>query len=284
MTPKKTILALSVLLLFGCSGGGPRSDSGTAATAMVDAPSKKTTTQAIERKIIYSGDLDLVCDNLDSASSKLEAQVKAFNGYVGSATRATATGEVRTATWEIRVPSANFSAFLKAMGSVGDVRSSSVKADDVSEEYYDAQAHLRNKQVEENRLLDLLKRDSGNLSNILTVEKELSRVRGEVEEIQGRLRFLDNQTQYSTLTVKIEEIADFSPASPNLNTEVGRTFVSSAISLEIVLRGLLLAIVALVPWLIPIGACVVLVRWLSRRFFRTRGMMKPPIQVNNGED
>jgi len=161
MTPKQTILALSILLLSGCGSVGPRSESGTAATAMVDAPNQKMSTQAIERKIIYTGDLDLVCDNLDSATSKLEAQVKAFNGYIGSATRATATGEVRTATWEIRVPSTNFSAFLKAIGSVGDVRSSSVKADDVSEEYYDAQAHLRNKQVEESRLLDLLKRDSG---------------------------------------------------------------------------------------------------------------------------
>jgi len=251
---------------------------------MVQAPDKKVTNQAIEPKIIYTGDLDLVSDNLDSASSKLEAQVKRFNGYLGSSTRATATGEVRAATWEIRVPSGNFSAFLTAVGSVGDVRSSSVKADDVSEKYYDAQTHLRNEQVEENQLLDLLKRDSKSLSNILTVETEVSRVRGKIEEIQGRLRLLDNQTQYSTLTVKIEEIADFSPASPNLKTEVGRTFMSSVVNLELQLRGLLLAIVAVIPWLIPVGILVLIGRWVMRRFPLTKVEAKPLGEEKTGDN
>ena len=72
-------------------------------------------------------------------------------------------------------------------------------------------ARIKNKQVEEQRLQDLLKKATGKLSEILQVEKELSRVRGEIEQLQGRIRVLANLSSLTTITLTMREIKDYVP-------------------------------------------------------------------------
>ena len=81
----------------------------------------------------------------------------------------------------------------------------------MSEEYFDLDARQAAKKVEETRLLKHLADSTGKLDEILAVERELSRVRSEIERMQGRLRALSNLTTLATVTINVSEIKDYVP-------------------------------------------------------------------------
>ncbi len=257
------------LLLAGCGGGAdgmssaPRSKnvitemSADAGVMKGKAAPSEESVPAMPRKIIYTGSVALRTDDLDAAEKKLEAMVKQFNGYLGSASRSGTKGSQRSGSWTIRIPSTGYGSFVKAIATIGELESSSQEAQDVSEEFYDVQARLKNKKVEEARLVELLQKATGKLTEVLQVEKELSRIREEIEQIEGRLRFLTNQTDLSTITVTINEVKEFRPAGPpSLSTDVQRTFSESIGQMGDAARGLLLLVIALLPWAVLPGLVV----------------------------
>lgn len=231
--------------------------------------------KAAPRKIIFTGVVLVDCDNLDRTSAKLEAMVRAFNGYVGNAAMDMEKGDARTSTWTLRVPSSQFSACMKAAEGLGELRKSTRTGQDVSEEFYDSQARLKNKRVEEARLIELLKNATGKLSEILTVENEIARVREEIEVIEGRLHYLSNMTDLSTITVTAREVKTFAPVTePTLGTKVGRSFATSLTGLGETATAVLLATVAFLPWAVPL----LLLLWLGWKIVgrRVRTALLPP--------
>jgi len=217
---------------------------------------------AFPRKIIYTGDLRVVCEDLDVATEKLESRIKEFGAYISNANKTGSRGSTRESSWTIRIPAERFDSFIKFAVTIGELQSNNRQAQDVSEEFYDVAARLKNKKIEEQRLVELLKNATGKLSEVLTVEKELSRVREEIERIEGRLRFLTNQTDLSTITVTIQEVKNFQPEGPpNLKTQVARSFEGSIEVMKNLGIGILLFLVAIAPWIIPFG----LVAWFIVR-------------------
>jgi hypothetical protein len=90
------------------------------------------------------------------------------------------------------------------------------------------------------------------------VERELSRVRGEIEQMQGRIRFLANVTSLSTVTIQATELKDYTPpVSPTFGTEIVRTFRFSVARLTEFGKAVVLALVAVAPWL-PVALVVAL--------------------------
>ena len=285
------ILAIG-LSLFGCSGGadkqlssrGGHADSSSETVGLEAGAMAKDSTvladgkvknkqAAMPRKIIYTGDVHLACENLDTAAKKLESRIKSFGGYVSSGNRSGNRGSIREATWTIRLPADQFDSFINYTVSLGELQSNTRQAQDVSEEFYDVAARLKNKKVEEARLVELLKHATGKLGEILTVEKELTRVREEAEQIEGRLRFLENQTDLSTLTVTIQEVKNFQPEGPpNVTTQVSRSFSSSIDAMKQLGIGLLLVVVAILPWALPI----LIVLWIVVQ--RRRKLAKPILE------
>lgn len=271
----------AALLLAGCGAQGDGSMAQRSATAPMaemakpeaaggaamasDAPAPAPQ-KAMPRKIVYTAEMNLVTDDLDKAGAALEAKVKVAGGYVGNASRSGVRGEARTATWTIRVPADRYDSFVAGLPTLGELESSSRKADDVSEEFYDVAARLKNKKVEEARLVDLLQKATGRLTEVLTVEKELSRVREEVERIEGRLRFLTNQTDLATVTVTLREVKNYVPEGPpTLATRLSRSWSGSIDAMKEFAIGLLVAGVAILPWILPLGLVIwVLVRLLKK--------------------
>ena len=90
--------------------------------------------------------------------------------------------------WKIRVPVDQFESFVQKVVALGELERTLRTSQDVTEEYYDIEARIKNKKVEEERLLKHLEKSTGKLEEILAVEREISRVRGEVERLQGRLQ------------------------------------------------------------------------------------------------
>jgi hypothetical protein len=132
------------------------------------------------------------------------------------------------------------------------------------------EARIRNKQQEEERLLKLLAEATGKLEEVLAVERELSRVRGEIEQAQGRMRMLKDVTELTTVTVTVTEIKDYVPdEAPTYVTRVRRAFMSSTVAVVATAQVLSLVAVALVPWL-PAPLLLVLAVLTLRRLRRRR--------------
>ncbi len=234
------------------------------------------------RKIIFTGNVTVVCEDLDAAAERLEREIARFGAYIGDANRSGSRGTTREGTWTIRVPSDRFDAFLKFLPMLGEFQSATRQAQDVSEEFYDATARVKNKRVEEVRLVELLKRVAGNLDQILRVEKELSRIREEIESIEGRLRYLENLTALSSVTITLREVKNFKPEGPpTFATRVNRTWTGSLEALAEFGTAVVLLIVGLAPWAVPalvVGAVALAVTRRNRR--RRVAVAAPPVHAD----
>ena len=251
-----------------------RADGDTASPAPAAAPvaaeePKDAVPPGQPRKIVYNARVDLVVENLSTVVDDLTRLIKTYGGYVAETDISGSAGGQRRGMWKVRVPVERFDAFLGAVTKLGELQQNHVDSQDVTEEFYDIEARIANKQQEEKRLLKHLGDSTGNLEDILTVEREISRVRGEIEQSQGRLRYLANVSELSTVTVTASELRDYTPPmSPAFSTQIGRTFFNSVELLVDLGKGLVLLVVAGLPWL-PVVALIAWPLWrLARRVTR----------------
>jgi hypothetical protein len=221
----------------------------------IDGENSKTS--SLERKIIYSAKVELVVEDFHGMADKVAALVKRFDAYVAGSNLAGTTGETRRGSWKVRVPTARFDEFIAAAKGLGELQSAGTTSKDVSEEYYDVDARIRNKTKEEERLLKLLEERPGKLEDVIAIERELSRVRGELEHMQGRMRVLADLTALTTVELAITEVHDYKPLeAATLATRLRRTFEDSLETLGATGANLLVVLAAIVPWL-PLVALAV---------------------------
>jgi Domain of unknown function (DUF4349) len=235
---------------------------------------------AIDRKIIRTADLRVIVDDFGGAEQGLRKIIAGCkNCYVASAEVGGSAGAPRQGRWKVRVPVAEFDTFLDAVAGLGVPERNSVDSQDVTEEYYDLDTRVKNKKVEEQRLLKHLEKSTGKLEDILAVEREISRVRGEIEQQEGRLRLLANLTALTTVTITIQEIKNYvPPQTPTFTATIGETFTGSVDVLIAFGKRLVLVAAALTPWL-PLLIIIGLAVWLSlRRSSRRSPALHPPAQ------
>ena len=226
---------------------------------------------ALPRKIIYNAKVTVVVESVAALSDQLAKLVKEAGGYVSETDQSSYTHVQRTASWTIRVPVDRFDGFLAAVNRLGEVQQSRLDSQDVTQEFYDIEARIKNKQEEEKRLLKHLADSTGKLDEILAVERELSRVRGEIETMQGRIRFLASSSDLSTLTITATEVESFTPlVHPTFGTEIARTFSHSVEGLVDFGKGIILATVSIAPWL-PLVVLVALLMVVVGRGLVRRG-------------
>src|SRR5207237_4842460 len=94
---------------------------------------------------------------------------------------------------------------LQKVRGLGELKNQTLGTEDVTKAYFDTDARLKNTHVMEQRLIDMLKTKTGKVSDLLQVEKELGRVREEIEKMQGELKYWDSQVQFATVTISLAE-------------------------------------------------------------------------------
>ncbi|RYG68698.1 DUF4349 domain-containing protein [bacterium] len=286
-------ILMGLLALAGCgsqmsSGSDPSSESLSASAPASAADSAATSLQksgknvsesttstssliesasAVPRKIIYNATVTLIAESFATTQRELITLVKSNGGYVAETNVDGTPGTPRKGTWKVRIPASRFETFLGAVSKLGELQSTETDSQDVTAEFYDLQARISNKQVEEKRLIQHLQRSTAKLSDILQVERELSRVRGEIEEMQGRLRLLANMTSLSTVTVSLQEVKGYVPPKPTgFGSEVGRTLEASLDGMKQVGKALVLVFVGIFPWVIAFVIVGVPVWLVLKRF------------------
>ncbi len=155
--------------------------------------------------LIRHGQANVEVRHVDDVVNKVRQTAAQLGGFVANTSLRSGKDEQRAATLEVRVPTAQFDALLAALNSFGKVETVSATVQDVGEEYVDLGAREANLRRVEARLVEMLASRTGKLSDVLTVEQELRRVREEIERYDARLKYLERRTAYSSLDVSLHE-------------------------------------------------------------------------------
>lgn len=164
-----------------------------------------------DAKIVYTATLSLVVDDFAFFADALRTATRAADGYVTGSSQSVTSGRTPSGQWTLRVPAGSYGGLLASLGGLGVVESQSENAQDVTEKYIDLSARKTNLERLEARITELLEVRNGKLEEVLDVERELARVRTNVERIAGQLRYLENRVAWSTITVNAREERDYEP-------------------------------------------------------------------------
>jgi anti-sigma factor RsiW len=157
------------------------------------------------RKLIRNATVKLEIVSFDNAVQKITAFANEEHGYVATTdSEKQANGKLRGQV-VVKVLPENLDRFLQKIRSLGELKNQTLGTEDVTRAYFDTDARLKNAHVMEQRLIDMLKAKTGKVSDLLQVEKELGRVREEIEKMQGELKYWDSQVQFGTVTISLAE-------------------------------------------------------------------------------
>jgi len=175
----------------------------------------------VEIKLIKTGTLEFETSDLGSTYQRIRNAAQTNAGFVSNESTANEYDRI-VQHLTIRVPSRNFDQLVTAISKgVKHFDTKNIEAVDVTEEFVDAEARLKTKKQVEQRYQDLLKR-ANKISEILEIEKQIGELRAEIESIEGRLRYLSNRVDYSTLDIRFyKKVAEHRVVEEN---RFGRAF------------------------------------------------------------
>jgi hypothetical protein len=168
-------------------------------------PGETPAPELANRKLIRNATVELEIASFDDAVQKITAFAKEERGYVATTdSQKQANGKLRGEV-VVKVLPENLDRFLQKIRGLGELKNQTLGTEDVTKAYFDTDARLKNARVMEQRLIDMMKTKTGKVSDLLQVEKELGRVREEIEKMQGELKYWDSQVQFATVTISLAE-------------------------------------------------------------------------------
>lgn len=204
------------------------------------------------RKWVITMNIDAETEDLDNALEAINAQILALNGYIEDQYIRNGnyySSSSRTATLTVRIPAEHVDAFVQEVSGCTHVVTSSRTVTDITLSYTDTETRIEALRAEEARLLELMGM-AENMDDLLTIEARLTEVRYELERYSSQLRRFDNQVDYATITLDIDEVRKYTPAEPPTFWEqIGSGFVQSLKDLVQNLSDILIFIIVNLPHL-----------------------------------
>ena len=216
--------------------------------------------------LIKNATVTIECDDARTATNTLVTSLQTAGAYVSNLNEFVDNLGRRTVTLQVRVPADKFDQSMTSLDALGRILNKQVSTQDVTEEYVDTDSRVRNLKKTEERLLDHLNRAAA-LEDILRVESELTRVREQIEQMDGRLRYLKNRVSFSTISVTIQEKPKAEPIVPPQSFSTAKEFSEAARSLVSFLQGLWSLTIWVIVWL-PIYGAIAAAIYLKYRVLR----------------
>ncbi len=277
------LLSLGLVVSLGCGGEAKKTFStgeakpSTKGELAADAPAVKQARggendkaapekrQFAERKIIYTAHLSVIVDDLTTAEEALLGFVKRHDGLVASSAITGTAGTPRSGRWRVRIPPGRLQEFVRAVVGLGVPENNTLDSEDVTDQYYDLDASIKNYRAEEDALRKLMEKAGDKMENVVAVRRELAALREKIDRLEGQLRRLVNLTALTTVHITFREVKDYvPPEAPTFDNRISRTWANSVQALVEFGKGSVLFAVALGPWL-PLLLVAVVPLWLLLR-------------------
>jgi len=221
-----------------------------------------------DRYLIRNARLDLEAEDAETAALKITEAVQATGGYVSGLSKSVDGLGRPFINLTIRVPANQLDQNLDLLKSLGRVLNEQMTTEDVTEEYVDLEARIRNLKRTEERLLDHLGK-ALLIDSTLKIEQELTRVREQLERFEGRVRFLGHRVRYSTIEINIAQKPKAEPLAPVATFSSARVLAEAVRSLIEFCRTIWTKIIWLGVWS-PVWALGLVVALLICRRLRRR--------------
>ena len=299
-------LALLAALLTGCGSAGKSAvsyDSGMVEYAASDeaamAPAEGaaiknsaadtgSTQLPQNRKWIVTVNLTAETDDLDALRSALDEKTAALNGYVED--QSVYNGSIydsgrryRSANLTVRIPADSIDAFLQDVGGLANIVRQNKSIEDVTLSYVATESRLKALETEEARLLELLSQ-AENMTDLLEIEARLSEVRSELENYASQKRLYDNQIDYATIYIAIEEVQEYTPTEePSLWERIRDGFKDNLEGVGEGLLDVLVWFIVSIPTLVVLAVVVLILVLIVRRIRRRRKAKKAAKQQKTEE-
>lgn len=259
----------------GGGGGGAKTDPSTSGIkdlnfSLNQATSSQENSIPADRKIIRDAKLGIESDRPEELQQRISAIAQNKGGFVIASEQSNSDPKLRSydiVEMSVRVPTEKFTETIDEIKTgPGRVIAEVIKGQDVTEEFIDIDARLRAKKALEQQFLEIMKR-ADTVEDALSVQSELSEVRSEIEKIEGRLRFIENQSSLSTISVRIQTPAVFAAETAGFLDRLAESFGDGAgVAVNFVL-GLVTFVVGILPFALFVGLPGY---FLARSIFRRR--------------
>ena len=229
------------------------------------------------RKLIRTVSLSLETKEFDSVLTNLSTKTTELGGYIETSSvngNSYSHHSTRYASYVIRIPADKLNEFVEVVSELGNVTQKNESVEDVTLRYIDVESHKKALETERERLLELLSK-AENMEEILTIESKLSDIRYEIENYESQLKTMDNQIDYSTVSVYVDEVERVTDTGEKgFFEEIKERFGNSLYVVARGIRGLVIGILGSLPILIVCGGVIAVVVIVVRKILKKRNMRK----------
>ncbi len=252
----------------------PSAASGDAAPSPAPAPDASGSTESNSPLIARSASFVIVAKDVAAARPALDAILAKYHGYAADMTVSTPADDAPSLKASLRIPVANLAAAMKDLRGLGRVASEEESGEDVTQQHADLDQRLKTARDTEDRLRAILQQRTGNVSDVLQVEEEIARVRGDIESMDADQTNLQHRVDFASIDLSIAAEPGPVPGSAPLYLRVRKAFADGYRNAAGTVVGIFLFLVAYgLTILIWIAILAMPVALLRRRYRRMRAKL-----------
>lgn len=221
-----------------------------------------------EQKIIYNSEILIVLDDLKKFSTSIGVKTREYNGII----QQEEIMESDSVT-VVRIPTEKFNQFIDYVESLANIKNKRISTKNITDAYVDNDSRLKNLKAQESQTLEIFKR-AGSIEEILKVQNELFRIRGEIEALEGRKKLWDNQIEYATITITAQKLQGVSNNSSGILSanefakSIRKGFVNSIFGILLFLQRLIIFVLSNIIWIVVLIVAGMFIYKNRNRFFR----------------
>ncbi len=240
-------------------------EAGSSASGGAEMPEAQDT----NRKLIKNVNITVETEEFDTCIANINTRISALGGYVEESYTYNGSNygkskEIKNATMTVRIPAVNLDAFLNNIAEFTNITSKNYSVTDVTLQYVDTEARRDSIKTQHQRLLDFMEQ-AETVEDIIALESRISDLEYELDSAERQLRSYDNQVDYSTVYLDINEVERYTPTAPKSRwQEMGEGFVESMYDAIDNLLDFFVGLVVILPHLIVLGIFVLIIVLIVR--------------------
>jgi len=258
-------LSYGVSTGLGGSAGSTKSISNDARVQTPQSAPTSDSSLTTERLIIKTGSLSIVVKDVSEVVKQIAKYAENNGGFVITS-EISKRGDIPYGSISVRIPADKFEQGVGDVKGLGEVKSENVNGQDVTEEYVDLDAQIINLRATEKQFLNIMQR-AEKIEDILAVQRELSNVRGNIDMIAGRMKYLETSAELSTLQVSLSTDPDVLPTYEATNKwkplAVLKMSVRALVEVGKIIANFIIFLVIFIPVWILVGLMI----WLGIKIY-----------------